>query len=74
VGNEPEKGSGQQERETMTRKDYETLAKGIAEVKKYCDKLDGVGVFVHMTREIATNLQIDNPRFDKARFYEACGL
>lgn len=58
----------------MTRKDYEL----IAEVIKTARKVEtGEVVLVsveHLTNTLATELEIENPRFNRARFLSACGV
>jgi hypothetical protein len=58
----------------MTRKDYEL----IAEVIKTARKVEtGEAVLVsveHLTNTLATELEIENPRFNRARFLSACGV
>jgi hypothetical protein len=58
----------------MTRKDYEL----IAEVIKTARKVEtGEAVLVsveHLANTLATELEIENPRFNRARFLSACGV
>ena len=55
----------------MTRKNYLMLEEAIARADKYDDgELIGPAVVA----SIADALAADNPRFDRARFMEACGV
>lgn len=60
----------------MTRKDYALIAKAINRARGYetLEREHKAG-YVELTAEIlAAMLEDDNPRFDKARFIEACGF
>lgn len=48
----------------MTKKDYEKIALAIATGED----------IINLTLELAEIFQADNPRFDRKRFLEACGL
>jgi hypothetical protein len=50
----------------MHKKDYELIAKVIKE-NRYDIKL----VFINA---LAQELKVDNPNFDKMKFFEACGV
>lgn len=52
----------------MTRKDYINLAAHIANGVKW-GHIDCAGV-----QQIADALEYDNCRFDRSRFFEACGV
>jgi hypothetical protein len=59
----------------MTRKDYVLIAEVIANLRgEQRDK----GAFAHapslaeVAEELARALEVDNPRFDRARFLDAC--
>jgi hypothetical protein len=52
----------------MNRKDYELIAKVIANSQGLTRK----GVIDTLARRMAEALQADNPRFDRVRFLEAC--
>ena len=59
-----------------SRKDYEALAKAIRFAKPETIEEDAS---TKLTREIiadhmARHFQIDNPRFDRERFLNACGV
>lgn len=72
----------------MTRKDYELIAKVFKEIRNefYRDMTDadtahgwdknlfaGVGVRI-LAENLAKELEQDNPRFDRQRFLDACGV
>jgi hypothetical protein len=50
----------------MTRKDYELIAKVIANAK-----FNDVDL---LAKELAKALELENPRFDAVRFLSACGV
>jgi hypothetical protein len=61
----------------MTRKDYVLIA-GILNnsndaARKFQDT-QGELMLTHVAIELADALQGDNPRFDRARFLDACGV
>jgi hypothetical protein len=64
----------------MTRKDYEIIARAVSVVKSTYDEVDGayteiaLEVIDELANQLSLELQIDNPRFDRERFREACGL
>ena len=53
----------------MTRKDYEKVAKIIAE-ENFLGKAAKLG----MARKFAAMFLQDNPKFDEYRFLQACGV
>ena len=61
----------------LSRKVYEQIA---ASVKKSVDKADNTldtnlyQFAVDMASELADYFASDNPRFDRTRFFDACGL
>jgi hypothetical protein len=60
----------------MTRKDYVIIAESI---KASRDNWEGFNSEAQeaidgLTRKMASALWLDNPRFDRARFLEACGV
>ena len=63
--------------EVMTRKDYVLIANTISELMM--SQRDR-GAFAHapsldeVARELAYALEGDNPRFDRDRFLDACGV
>ncbi len=63
----------------MTRKDYELLAATIA-TRVRITKLVRPGPSQQLSavdslaRELAINLAVENPAFDRARFLSACGV
>lgn len=52
----------------MTRKDYQLIAQAIADV--WCENT----AQLYIAESIADALAQDNPRFDRARFLDACGV
>lgn len=54
----------------MTRKDYTLIAEAIAKVGGFDSKAHPFDV----ARMIAIALRRDNPRFETARFMDACGF
>lgn len=61
----------------MSRNDYQKIAKIIAkrQIEKPADALDN-GYYMAVwgiSQELADFFEADNPRFDRARFMEACG-
>jgi hypothetical protein len=54
----------------LTRKTYEAQA---AIIKKHVPKA-GRDACYEMATDLANYYAKDNPRFDRARFFEACGL
>ena len=61
----------------MTRKDYVLIADTIANLR---EQQRDAGAFANnpslleVAEELAHALQGDNPRFDRARFLDACGV
>jgi hypothetical protein len=59
----------------MTRKDYVMIAETIKTARKVEGDTGTILVSVaHLANTLATELEIDNPRFDRARFLVACGV
>ena len=61
----------------MTRKDYIRIAHAISETKNSYDKNWDPNLFrtlKDVSKAIAHELKLDNPRFDKERFLTACGV
>lgn len=59
----------------MTRKDYVLIAEVFkANREDFIEGEDGYAVIGIMAHQIANALQADNPRFDRARFLDACGV
>ncbi len=62
----------------MTKKDYELIAEAINELSTKPIKGIPDDAFADGVRAVAEHLAValnrDNPRFDKDRFMEACGL
>lgn len=60
--------------ETMTRKDYVLIAKAIKEAYEGAFNAE-IQIGVKRTASIlAQSIQNENPKFDRAVFFEACGL
>jgi hypothetical protein len=58
----------------MTRKDYILIAEAIATARKV-EQGDTVLVSVaHLANTLATDLEIENPRFNREMFLTACGV
>lgn len=59
----------------MTRKDFQAVTDIIRSFSKGAINydLEGRHVLERITEEMADLFQKDNPRFDKEKFYEACG-
>lgn len=61
--------------DVMTRKDYVMIADTIKTARKVEGDAGAILVSVaHLANTLATELEIDNPRFDRARFLDACGV
>ncbi len=59
----------------MTRKDYQLIANTFAKFAKIQDLDQSINwTGADLARNLADALQADNPRFDRARFLEACGV
>jgi len=56
----------------MTRKDYQLIAEVFANFGQMIELEETIGA--EIARELANVLQNDNPRFDRARFLDACGV
>lgn len=56
----------------MTRKDYQLISEVFAQFGNICNLEETIGADI--ARNLADALQADNPRFDRARFLEACGV
>ena len=57
----------------MTRKDYQLIAGALKDALGAIDHPQRAGA-VLAAQELAYRLRDDNPRFDRKRFLEACGL
>ena len=57
----------------MTRKDYQLIAAALKDALGAVDHPERVGA-VLAAQELAHRLAIDNPRFNRKLFLEACGL
>ena len=60
----------------MTRKDYVLIADTIKNARKVVIVGEGTTLVsvAHLAHTLATELEIDNPRFDRFRFLVACGV
>jgi len=57
----------------MTRKDYQLIAAALKDALSAFDHPKRAGA-VLAAQELAYRLRDDNPRFDRKKFLEACGL
>ena len=59
----------------MTRKDYVLIAQTLSDLMKDFNNCGDDSVSLSLVaEELADTLAKDNPRFDRARFLEACGV
>lgn len=60
----------------MTRKDYELIADAISgTILEYARQGEDVAdVMRELAENLATELEMDNPRFDREKFRKACGV
>jgi hypothetical protein len=60
----------------MTRKDYVLIAEVLSNSAQShaLNPFTGESLFNELVRDFADALQGDNPRFNRARFLEACGV
>lgn len=62
----------------MTRKDYELIAKAMKEARMHAIREDapsgGAFWLKAAAAEVALALAFENPRFDRERFLNACGV
>ena len=59
----------------MTKKDYELISRNIAQVQReFRGVEDGINAIRDVAVFIASDLERDNPRFDRERFLKACGV
>ena len=61
----------------MTRKDYVMIAQALRtqfELSHDNNEDDGLCAVINIANDLATALEADNPRFDRERFLEACGV
>ena len=58
---------------TMTRKDYVLLAEALQAAAYALNPPERTGALL-AANEISHRLKQDNPRFERKRFLEACGL
>lgn len=56
----------------MTRKDYETVAKILAQVRHTIPHLEDRAVINDVVYELADQFQKDQPQFDRQKFLKAC--
>jgi hypothetical protein len=53
----------------MTKKDYQAIARAIYET---CDSGKDNRIIVDLMDKLCLVFKVDNPRFDRSRFKEAC--
>lgn len=62
----------------MTRKDYRLIAEVFFSRNDMADHIQNTGArrthYYEIASSLATELQRDNPRFDRERFFKACGF
>lgn len=59
----------------MTRKDYIMIARTIkGNQRHFKEGEEGHTLLWILAHQFANDLQADNPRFDRARFLDACGV
>jgi len=58
----------------MTRKDYILIADAIATARKVEQGETVLVSVAHLANTLATELQIENPRFNREMFLKACGV
>lgn len=58
----------------MTRKSYELIASVIRRHRSEDTSGTGSGTLSSVADTLALVFQADNPRFDRARFFAACGM
>jgi hypothetical protein len=58
----------------MTKKHYEAIAKALKTHKPHENWLNKHTQYELMVCDLAAYFAQDNPRFDKYKFYEACGI
>ena len=57
----------------MTRKDYELIARSIRVDRELLD-INGKGTADYIAAGLAEQFAAMNPRFDRGRFLDACGV
>ena len=73
VGNKPYKTRVFERDEMMTRKSYEMMAKVIRR-HRLDDNGTGSGMLASVTDSLVCIFEADNSRFNRARFFTACGM
>lgn len=62
----------------MTRKDYVIIAESIKGSinyeKSFNNNQDGANALKFLALTLSSSLETDNPRFNRARFLDACGV
>lgn len=58
----------------MTRKHYEAVAAIVAARLAATDSRTAGGVLCDLAADLADAFQAENPRFDRLRFFAACGI
>jgi hypothetical protein len=56
----------------MSRKDYELIAQAIRDTRYYSGNLGHYQALNDVTFSLAKLLEAQNPRFDVAKFFQAC--
>lgn len=59
---------------SLTKKHYETIAKEVRSLLAMCDTKHATTVTKLHAYNLADYFAQDNPRFDRARFLQACGI
>lgn len=58
----------------MTKKDYELIAKAMLKSSTLVNRYSAEDLHKLICLDLAIKLQDSNPRFDRQRFLEACGV
>ena len=58
----------------MTKKDYELIAEAIKTSRKVTQGESVLVSVAHLANTLATDLEIENPRFNREIFLKACGV
>lgn len=58
----------------MTKKDYELIAEVIKTSRKVTQGETVLVSVAHLANTLATDLEIQNPRFNRSTFLKACGV
>ena len=57
----------------FTKKDYNLIARAIKDERLEDESKEGLLIFRDITNRLADYLEKDNPRFDRNKFFKACG-